>query len=109
MEAGQFVAPPTSEVVMIEPEIVRHMRLLHEAGWGAKRIALEVGVARNTVRRYLRSRSADVQVRPSRRALDDDARSQARDLYVGAAGGNAVVVDDVTFSAIQVTTQTALP
>lgn len=80
---------------MIEPEVVRHMRLLHEAGWGAKRIAQEVGVARNTVRRYLRSRSADVQVRPSRRALDDDARSQARDLYVGAAGGNAVVVQQL--------------
>jgi transposase len=77
---------------MVEPEVVRQMRLLHEAGWGAKRIAAEVGVARNTVRRYLRSPLADVQVRPSRRSLDDDARSQARELYVGPAGGNAVVV-----------------
>jgi transposase len=31
-------------------------------------------------------------VRPGRRALDADARSQARDLFGGAAGGNAVVV-----------------
>ena len=77
---------------MIEPEVVRQMRLLREAGWGAKRIAREVGVARNTVRRYLRSAHADVQTRPSRRALDDDERSQARELFVGAAAGNAVVV-----------------
>jgi hypothetical protein len=30
---------------MVEPEVVRQIRLLHEAGWGAR----EVGVARNTV------------------------------------------------------------
>jgi transposase len=92
MDSREIVAPPLAEVSMVEPEVVRQMRLLHEAGWGAKRIAAEVGVARNTVRRYLRSPLADVQVRPSRRSLDDDARSQARELFVGPAGGNAVVV-----------------
>ena len=61
---------------MVEPEVVRQTRLLHDAGWGAKRIAAEVGVARNTVRRYLRSPLAAVQVRPSRRSLDDDARHE---------------------------------
>src|SRR5262245_28345189 len=91
METGHG-SPLTSEVQMVEPEVVRQMRLLHEAGWGAKRIAAEVGVARNTVRRYLRSPLAEVQVRPSRRTLDDDRRSQARELFVGAAGANAVVV-----------------
>src|SRR5581483_11861953 len=92
MESREIVAPPRSEVAMVEPEVVRQMRLLHEAGWGAKRIASEVGVARNTVRRYLRNPLADVQVRPSRRVLGDDERSQARELFVGAAGGNAVVI-----------------
>jgi len=95
MESREIVAPPASEVSMVEPEVVRQMRLLHEAGWGAKRIAAEVGVARNTVRRYLRSPLADVQVRPSRRSLDDDARSRARELYVGPAAGNAVVVQQM--------------
>lgn len=80
---------------MVEPEVVRQMRLLHEAGWGAKSIAKEVGVARNTVRRYLRSPLADVQVRPAARALDEDARAQARELYVGPAAGNAVVVQQM--------------
>ena len=36
---GKIVAPPHAEVPMVEPEVVRQMRLLHEAGWGAKRIA----------------------------------------------------------------------
>lgn len=92
METRADVAPPQVEVEMVEPEVVRQMRLLAEAGWGAKRIAKEVGVARNTVRRYLRSASAEVQQRPNRRVLDEDARSEARQLFVGPAEGNAVVV-----------------
>ena len=64
----EVVTPPVVEVSMVEPEVVRQIRLLSEAGWGAKRIAAEVGVAPNTVRRYLRSPLADVQVRPSRRS-----------------------------------------
>ena len=88
-------ALPVSEVLMVEPELVRQMRLLHEAGWGVKRIAREVGVARNTVRRYLRSPLADVQVRPAARALDADERSQARELFASTAAGNAVVVQQL--------------
>jgi transposase len=89
-----FVAPPTTEVhEMVEPEVVRQVRLLADSGWGAKRIAAEVGVARNTVRRYLRGGpSADVQVRRKARKLDDDARAEARQLLTGVAEGNAVVV-----------------
>lgn len=95
METREIVAPPSAEVSMVEPEVVRQMRLLHEAGWGAKSIAKEVGVARNTVRRYLRSPLADVQVRPAARALDEDGRAQARELFAGAAAGNAVVVQQM--------------
>lgn len=80
---------------MIEAEVVRQIRLLREAGFGAKRIAAEVGVARNTVRRYLRNAGASVQVRPGRRVLDEDGRAQARELMVGVAGGNAVVVQQM--------------
>ncbi len=39
---------------MREPEDVSAMLRLHELGWGTKRIAAELGVSRNTVRRYLR-------------------------------------------------------
>lgn len=80
---------------MVEPQVVRQMRILSERGWGAKAIAREVGVARNTVRRYLRNPLAEVQRRPSRQALDEDERAQARELFVGPAAGNAVVVRDL--------------
>lgn len=80
---------------MVEPELVRQIRLLQEAGWGAKRIAREVGVARNTVRRYLRSPHAEVQVGPARRALDAESCAQAQELFAGAAGGKAVVVQQM--------------
>lgn len=40
---------------MQEPEDVAIMLRLHELGWGSKRIARELGVSRNTVRRYLRA------------------------------------------------------
>ncbi len=45
------VAPLVAEVPMVEAEVVRQMRALAERGWGAKRIAGELGIARNTVRR----------------------------------------------------------
>ena len=40
---------------MEDPEDVAVMLGLHQKGWGAKRIARELGVSRNTVRRYLRA------------------------------------------------------
>ena len=39
---------------MHTPEDVQAMLKLASLGWGAKRIAKEVGCSRNTVRRYLR-------------------------------------------------------
>lgn len=95
MSTDETMALPrmAEEVEMVEPEVVRRMRQLSELGWGAKRIALEVGVARNTVRRYLRGgESAGVQLRPGARALDEDGRAQARQLFATSAAGNAVVV-----------------
>lgn len=38
---------------MLVAEDVERMLALHKNGWGSKRIARELGVARNTVRRYL--------------------------------------------------------
>src|SRR6266567_3248354 len=43
------VAPPRAEVPMVDAEVVRQIRELHRGGWGAKRIARELEVARNTV------------------------------------------------------------
>ncbi|MFY0572320.1 IS21 family transposase [Archangium lansingense] len=78
---------------MVEQEVVRRIRVLAEAGWGHKRIAREVGVARNTVRRYLRAGSAaDKQVRPKARRLTGAEQQRAVELWDSAAEGNAVVV-----------------
>lgn len=38
---------------MQEPETIQQMLALHELGWGTRRIAKELEVARNTVKRYL--------------------------------------------------------
>ena len=84
---------PTEEVPVIEGELVATIRELADRGVGSKTIARTVGVARNTVRRYLRGPVvAGVQVRPAARRLTDEARRAARVLYEGPAGGNAVVV-----------------
>lgn len=88
------VAPLRSEVLkMIEPDIIRQIRELAGRGWGSKRIAAELGVARNTVRRYLRGgAAAEAQIRPARRCLDEDGRAEAKQLFTGLAEGNAVVI-----------------
>jgi transposase len=87
------------EVPMVEPEVVVRIRALGAMGWGAKRVAREVGVARNTVRRYLRGGgAAEVQARPCARRLSEDQRREARELFSAEAAGNAVVVRELLAS-----------
>jgi transposase len=82
-----------AEVTMVPPEIVRQIRTLARLRWGAKRIARELGISRNTVRRYLRgSDAAEVQVRPEARRLTPEQVAEAVQLFDGPAEGNAVVV-----------------
>lgn len=104
LEGGVLVSP-TAEVPVIEGDVVTAIRTLAERGVGKKTIAREVGVALNTVRRYLRRPvSAGIQTRPAARRLSEAHRQTARALYEGAAAGNAVVVQrllaarDVTVS-----------
>src|ERR1700704_2256799 len=81
---------PTTEVPVVEGEVVLAIRALADCGVGSKAIARALGVARNTVRRYLRQSSqvAD-QVRPAARRLTDGRRLEARTLYDGPAGREA--------------------
>jgi transposase len=86
----RFVGSPAP---MVEPEIVKQIHGLSAKGWGAKRISQELGVARNTVRRYLRGGDAALaQKRPGARKLAAPARAEALAIYDGAAEGNAVGV-----------------
>ena len=93
---GRDMAFGTGEVPMIEPEIVRQMRDLSLQGWGSRRISRQLGVARNTVRRYLRGdEMAESGRRPGARRLDEVGVAEAIRLFEGVAEGNAVVVRDL--------------
>lgn len=83
----------TLGVPMVDPEIVKQLRALAELGWGAKRIARELGLARNSVRRYLRGGpGAEQQTRPKARRLDEHQAARAAAMLDGPAEGNATVV-----------------
>lgn len=99
MEAVRSTPPP-QEAAVVEAEVVRKLRQLAELGWGAKAIARELGISRNTARRYLRvGTAAETQLRPGARCLDEAARVEAERLFVGAAEGNAVVVTSMLAEA----------
>jgi transposase len=92
LEAGILVSP-VAEVPVIDGDIVTAIRDLASRGVGSKTIAKQLGVSRNTVRRYRRAPvTAGMQVRPAARKLSDADRQTAREFYTGVAGGNAVVV-----------------
>ena len=101
MEAEEkAVTPSTAEVLMVEPELVRQIRGLAAQGWGTKRIARELEVSRNTVRRYLRGgEQAVIQRRPGARKLDQAMVARAVELFDTTAEGNAVVVADLLTEA----------
>lgn len=85
--------PGETQVVMVEPEIVRQIRALAALKWGIRRIARELGVNRGTVRRYLRAgESADTQTRPAARRLTETQRAEIVQLFDTTAESNAVVV-----------------
>jgi transposase len=92
-QQGVDVAQPYVEVELVDPEVIRQIRALGRLKWGAKRIASEMGLARNTVRRYLRLDSVMdvVQERPGGRALSAAGRRLAEELLQNEAEGNAVV------------------
>jgi transposase len=80
-------------VPMLEPEVVKQIRALTALGWGKKRIARELGIARNSVRRYQREgEAAETQTRPGAWTLDAEKQAAARSLLDGPAAGNTVVV-----------------
>src|SRR5581483_2116177 len=92
LEGGVLVSP-AAEVPVIDGDIVSAIRDLASRGVGSKTIAKQLGIARNTVRRYRREPvGAGVQVRPAARKLSDADRETARELYASVAAGNAVVV-----------------
>ena len=86
-------AEPVALEAMVDPEVVLQIRGLHAQGWGAKRIARELGISKNTVKRYRDGGSAVLkQERPNARVLDAEQRERAVQMFGTIAEGNAVVV-----------------
>jgi transposase len=77
---------------MLEPGVVDRIRELSGQGLGSKRIARQLGVSRNSVRRYLAGATVGFQRRPAARRLDDDTLREVHDLFGTVAEGNAVVI-----------------
>jgi transposase len=83
---------PQEDQGMLEPEVVDLIHELAGQGLGSKRIAQQVGVSRNCVRRYLAGAKVGYQERPAARCLDDATRQTVLDLYGTVAEGNTVVI-----------------
>jgi transposase len=77
---------------MLESEVVDRIRELSGQGLGSKRIARQLGVSRNTVRRYLAGATVGFQQRPGARRLDDHTLREVHHLFGTVAEGNAVVI-----------------
>lgn len=85
--------PCREEVAVLDERIVKQVRWLSEQKWGSKRIAKELNLARNTVRRYLRDlHLPQPQQRPTRRRLTPDQQQHMLGLFEGSAKGNATLV-----------------
>jgi transposase len=77
---------------MLAPEVVDRIRELAGQGLGSKRIARQLRLSRNTVRRYLAGATAGLQERPAARRLDGPTLRDVRELYRTVAEGNTVVI-----------------
>jgi transposase len=83
---------PQEDARMLPSETVDRIHELVAQGLGAKRIARQLGIARNTVRRYLAGARVGFQERPAARRLDEPTRQEVQRLFATTAQGNAVVI-----------------
>lgn len=71
---------------MLTRDTVRRLRELEASGAGIRRIAVLLGISRNTVRRYVRP---DI---PTPTRVERPWRDRAAELYLGPCLGNAAAV-----------------
>jgi transposase len=77
--------------IMRTPDEVTTILELHRQGWGAKRIARELAISKNTVKRYLKAGGWQPYGRPARHKLLDARTQWVAEQYV-KHHGNADVV-----------------
>lgn len=76
---------------MLEPEAVTTIVRLGQSGWGAKRIAHTLGIARNTVRRYLKAGGPVAYQRPKRASVLGGHEAWLRERFLQHRGNCDVV------------------
>jgi transposase len=77
---------------MLKPDVVDRIREWAGQGVAVKQIARRLGIARNSVRRYLAGARVGFQDRPAARRLDEDTQREVERLFGSVAEGNTVVV-----------------
>jgi transposase len=77
---------------MLKPDVVDRIREWAAQGVHVKQIARRLGIARNSVRRYLAGAKVGFQDRPAARRLDQATQREVERLFAGVAEGNTVVV-----------------
>ena len=83
---------PQEDLRMLKTDLVDRIHELAGQGLGSKRIARQLGVARNSVRRYRAGARVGFQERPEARCLDDATQKEVQRLFETVAEGNTVVV-----------------
>src|SRR5262249_32616190 len=83
---------PQEDARMLTPEVVDLIHELSGQGRGSKRIARQLGISRNSVRRYLAGARVGIQERLAARRLDAATQHEVQRLFDTVAEGNAVVV-----------------
>lgn len=87
---GSFSANGRGDL-MEKPEDVAAMVRLHELGWGLRRIAGELGVSRNTVKRYVRQGGWAPYQTPERPGALDDLTAWIKERFLRHRGNAEVV------------------
>jgi transposase len=77
---------------MLKPDVVDRIRDWASQGVRVKEIARRLGIARNSVRRYLAGARVGFQDRPAARRLDLATQHKVERLFGSVAEGNTVVV-----------------
>jgi transposase len=77
---------------MLKPDVVDRIREWAGQGVPVKQIARRLGIARNSVRRYLAGARVGFQDRPAARRLDGPTQREVERLFDSVAEGNTVVV-----------------
>lgn len=81
--------------VMVEPEVVSAMLRLKQLGWGTRRIAVELGVSRTTVKDWLAAGGWQVFAQPRRRKKLDGHADWLRERFRQHRGNADVVRQDL--------------